>query len=80
MDSGRDGKGELLYKQAQYRYGIQGRSTVFGLLGKPGILNWSIPKVTGKEKTPEQRIKELETAPYPEKAKEPVALYGHKHR
>ena len=66
---GEVGRGELSYKQAQRRYGIQGRSTVltwcrryashfvtFQAAGptSPG----TAPAV---EQTPEQRIKELET-------------------
>ncbi len=64
-------KGEFTYKQAQYKYGIQGRSTVLVWLRKHGRLDWSlgspsclyrgstmaIPKTP---LTPEQRIKELE--------------------
>lgn len=34
-------KGELTYKQAQQRYGIQGRSTVLSWLRKHGRLDWS---------------------------------------
>ncbi|HGY9575609.1 TPA: helix-turn-helix domain-containing protein, partial [Vibrio fluvialis] len=34
-------KGEMTYKQAQERYGIQGRSTVLVWLRKYGQLNWS---------------------------------------
>jgi len=34
-------KGEMIYKQAQTRYGIQGRSTVFCWLRKHGQLDWS---------------------------------------
>lgn len=40
-------KGEMTYKQAQERYGIQGRSTVLIWLRKHGQLNWS----EGIEKT-----------------------------
>jgi len=57
-------KGELTYKQAQKKYGIQGRSTVLVWLRKFGSLDWDQPKynsVSKKEPTPEQRIKELET-------------------
>lgn len=64
-------KGELTYKQAQDRYGIQGRSTVLVWLRRHGRLDWSTgtPKFLGRgvmttkpttEQTPEQRIKELE--------------------
>lgn len=34
-------KGEMTYKQAQLRYGIQGRSTVLTWLRKHGHLNWA---------------------------------------
>ena len=33
-------KGEMTYKQAQQRYGIQGRSTVLVWLRKYGRLDW----------------------------------------
>jgi transposase-like protein len=59
-------KGELTYKQAQKHYGIQGRSTVLLWLRKHGTLDWTLPKQYTLEKdrelTPEQRIKQLETA------------------
>lgn len=65
-------KGELSYKEAQQRYGIQGRSTVLAWLRKHGKLNWhtlkvsevsGIPamrKTSPSKLTPEQRIKQLE--------------------
>lgn len=63
-------KGELTYKQAQTRYGIQGRSTVLVWLRKHGRQDWSQGASirTGRSEamtdpanlTPEQRIKELE--------------------
>ncbi len=63
-------KGEMTYKQAQTRYGIQGRSTVLCWLRKHGQLDWSSgspPTARGRlmsdkplPQTPEQRIKELE--------------------
>jgi len=64
-------KGELTYKEAQRRYGIQGRSTVLVWLRKHGRQRWgamasslvmSHPSNSGVAKplTPEQRIKELE--------------------
>lgn len=66
-------KGELTYKQAQSKYGIQGRSTVLVWLRKHGTLDWSLPKdrilKSPKEKTPDQRIKELEAALEAEKLK-----------
>jgi transposase len=59
-------KGELTYKKAQKYYGIQGRSTVLVWLRKHGTLDWTLPKQytleNDKELTPEQRIKQLETA------------------
>lgn len=64
-------KGELTYKQAQSKYGIQGRSTILVWLRKHGRLNWDQgasslhlkgdPMNETNELTPEQRIKELET-------------------
>ncbi|MDQ0080857.1 transposase-like protein [Variovorax boronicumulans] len=67
-------KGELTYKQAQERYGIQGRSTVLVWLRKHGRQNWSsassglaMPVPIKKPSsapaallTPEQKIKALE--------------------
>ena len=58
-------KGEMTYKQAQNRYGIQGRSTVLTWLRKYGTLDWTIPRIhymsTPKSKeTPAQKIKRLE--------------------
>ena len=63
-------KGELTYKQAQYRYGIQGRSTVLVWLRKHGRMDWhNLSPATGRDAqmnepqlplTPDQRIKELE--------------------
>lgn len=56
-------KGELTYKQAQARYGIQGKSTVLTWLRKHGRQDWRNPRLTlmtQSNPTPEQRIKELE--------------------
>ena len=64
-------KGEMTYKQAQQRYGIQGRSTVLVWLRKYGRLAWSpgLPNLVKRKLpvtqttiplTPEQRIRELE--------------------
>ena len=64
-------KGEMSYKQAQARYGIQGRSTVLVWLRKHGRQNWSQGASIRSSRrgsmtdektplTPEQRIKELE--------------------
>ncbi len=61
-------KGELTYKQAQTRYGIQGRSTVLVWLRKLGRLGWGhaasctampIDK-SPNPLTPEQQIKALQ--------------------
>ncbi len=63
-------KGEMTYKQAQNRYGIQGRSTVLVWLRKHGQLDWSLgctplhpqgaAMTSSSSLTPEQHIKELE--------------------
>lgn len=56
-------KGDLTYKQAQKKYGIQGRSTVLVWLRKHGTLDWSKPALLMKSKskeTPAQQIKRLE--------------------
>jgi transposase-like protein len=61
-------KGELTYKEAQRKYGIQGRSTVLVWLRKHGRLGWGpaassaampIDKTAGPL-TPEQQIKALQ--------------------
>ena len=55
--------GELTYKQAQKRYGIQGRSTVLVWLRKHGKLDWknSHKNTMSKFKeTPAQKLKRLE--------------------
>jgi transposase len=60
-------KGHLTYKQAQIKYGIQGRSTVLVWLRKHGILDWQ-NKIPMKKKAPpktyisqlESKIKRLE--------------------
>lgn len=55
-------KGQLTYKQAQKKYGIQGRSTVLEWLRKYGNFDWDnqTPYSMSKHKTPEQKILELE--------------------
>lgn len=61
-------KGELSYKQAQERYGIQGRSTVLVWLRKHGRQSWGIGALSrsmpappdDRTLTPEQKIKALE--------------------
>jgi len=73
-------KGEMTYKQAQKRYGIQGRSTVLVWCRKHGLQNWTLPRGRSNRKTtmtdkpalpltPEQRIKELERQLKEEKEK-----------
>ena len=63
-------QGELTYKQAQKRYGIQGKSTVLVWLRKHGKLDWSQvrsrPMPKSKE-TPAQTIKRLEKELYDER-------------
>lgn len=53
-------KGELSYKQAQKKYGIQGNSTVLVWIRKHSILDWKEIPIVSHKKTPEQKIKELE--------------------
>lgn len=56
-------KGDLTYKQAQAKYGIQGRSTVLAWLRKHGKLDWTSPRsglMSKKPETPAQTIKRLE--------------------
>ncbi len=61
-------KGQLTYKQAQARYGIQGRSTVLVWLRKHGRQGWGLgascaampPDKTPTPLTPEQQIKALQ--------------------
>ena len=61
-------KGELTYKQAQVRYGIQGRSTVLVWLRKHGRQGWGAaascaampPDKTPTVLTPQQQIKALQ--------------------
>ena len=67
---GKVGRGELSYKQAQRRYGIQGRSTVLSWCRRYAshfvTFQAAGPTSPGTapavEQTPEQRIKQLETA------------------
>lgn len=64
-------KGEMTYKQAQKRYGIQGRSTVLVWLRKHGNLNWNNPQTAmpRSKETPAQQIKRLEKELSDEKLK-----------
>ncbi|QUN05527.1 IS3 family transposase [Shewanella yunxiaonensis] len=57
-------KGEMTYKQAQKRFGIQGKTTVLVWLRKHGRLDWSKPfqhpLMPHSKETPAQTIKRLE--------------------
>lgn len=53
-------KGELSYKEAQRKYGIQGRSTVLVWLRKHGTLDWRRENPMKGKQTPQQKIRELE--------------------
>jgi transposase-like protein len=53
-------KGELTYKQAQSKYGIQGRSTVLEWLRKYGNFDWDNQTPSSMSKSPEQKLLELE--------------------
>ncbi|GGG32172.1 hypothetical protein [Pontibacter amylolyticus] len=53
-------KGLLTYKQAQARYGIQGRSTVLVWLRKHGQLDWKSKTPMKAKQPPRSRIQELE--------------------
>lgn len=72
--------GEMTYKQAQKRYGIQGRSTVLVWCRKHGLQDWTQPRGRGKQGqhmqnkpstplSPDQQIKELERQLKEEKQK-----------
>jgi transposase len=52
-------KGELTYKQAQRKYGIQGRSTVLVWLRKHGRLNWKKRNPMKGKETPQEEIRRL---------------------
>jgi transposase len=53
-------KGHLTYKQAQTKYGIQGRSTVLVWLRKHGNLDWSNKIIMKKKSPPKTYISQLE--------------------
>jgi transposase-like protein len=53
-------KGELTYKEAQKKYGIQGRSTVLVWLRKHGSLEWQSDKAVKGKQSPQKQIRELE--------------------
>lgn len=66
--------GQFTYFQAQKHYGIQGQCTVLVWLRKHGTLDWNSKKrlrmpSPDSNKTPEQRIKELEAALQDEREK-----------
>jgi len=52
-------KGEYTYKQAQRKYGIQGRSTVLVWLRKHGRLNWQKRNPMKNKLTPAEEIRKL---------------------
>ena len=55
-------KGEMTYKQAQKRYGIQGKTTVLVWLRRHGRQDWSVarkPDMPRSPETPAQEIKRL---------------------
>ena len=52
--------GEMTYKEAQRKYGIQGRSTVLVWLRKHGRLDWRGAHAMKDHPTPTQKIRELE--------------------
>jgi len=53
-------KGELTYKEAQRKHGIQGRSTVLVWLRKHGTLDWSSKLPMKKKAPPKTYISQLE--------------------
>jgi len=53
-------KGQLTYKQAQTKYGIQGRSTVLVWLRKHGRLDWKSLLPMKHKSPPDKRIRELQ--------------------
>jgi transposase-like protein len=53
-------KGYLTYKQAQRKYGIQGRSTVLTWLRKHGTLDWKNDPPMKDKHPPKKYISELE--------------------
>jgi transposase-like protein len=64
-------KGQITYKKAQAKYGIQGRSTVLTWLRKHGQQDWSLimPTSSKCQLTPQQRIRQLEKQLASEKLK-----------
>lgn len=64
-------KGQITYKEAQVKYGIQGRSTVLTWLRKHGQQNWTSITMSSSKRslTPQQRIRQLEKQLAAEKLK-----------
>lgn len=65
-------KGQITYKQAQQKYGIQGRSTVLVWLRRYGQQDWTsqtMPKSSKRQLTPQQQIRQLEKKLADEKLK-----------
>ena len=52
-------KGTLSYREAQKKYGIQGRSTVLVWLRKHGSLDWQTENPMKGKVTPQQEIRAL---------------------
>ena len=53
-------KGQLTYKEAQRKYGIQGRTTVLVWLRKHGSLDWKSKTPMKDKQPPRKKINELE--------------------
>jgi transposase len=53
-------KGHLTYKQAQVKYGIQGRTTVLVWLRKHGNLDWKSKAPMKDKQPPRKKINDLE--------------------
>lgn len=52
--------GKLKYKQAQFKYEIQGKSSVLEWLRKYGNFDWEHQTPSSMAKSPEQKLLELE--------------------
>ena len=62
-------RGELNYDQADRKYGIRGNCTVSNWMRKYSSLAWNQLPTVSPQRTPEQRIKELEELLAKEKEK-----------
>ncbi|MCK7555121.1 hypothetical protein MKQ70_11170 [Chitinophaga sedimenti] len=62
-------RGELNFDQADRKYGIQGHCTIANWFKKHSNLDWKELPTMSTQKTPEQRIKELEALLAREKEK-----------